>query len=173
MIGGLPAERVREIVDDLERIAWGDVGTESCSNAPATIDAEHGDDWCIELRFDAQTIIIEVVENAIIRFREDQASERIRLREDVPFRGSILTTLEPSAELAVWQKEVNIVRTDKVLCHTYDATMEASLTMVISRELRDTPAELGNLQLLANLAAKHGKEYLAQTRLQTIHKIGN
>ena len=64
---------------------------------------------------------------------EKCASHRRRFRENIPRRSVVFTALVTSTELSIWQKQVDVVAADIVLCQVDDCSHQALFTVVVAR----------------------------------------
>ena len=124
-----------KIGNDLTRVMVLNSRRVSSTNTIWSIDENHGNNGHVVLRFNRQTIIIQVVQECIVIGMEDGARNLLESREDVTSRGMILTTHATSTKLTSGVEKVNIVRSGVWLGHSNDGTIQRHFTVVIGRVL--------------------------------------
>ena len=105
----------------------------------------------------AKPIVVEELEERIVLDVEDRARHVLEPSENVTGRRGVLATLQPSTELARREEQVHVVRPRVVLGHGDDSAVEAHLAMVVRRVLRHVTGQLGDLDLVLELALEARK----------------
>ena len=109
-----------------------DVRAETRANAHAAIDEKHRHDRQIVLRLHDHTVIIEMLENTGILLAEELVRDALQIGEDVSRRSGILTAHQPRTKLPIWHKQIDVIRSDKVLSHAHNRATERCLAVVVS-----------------------------------------
>ena len=119
----------------------------SRTNAFGAIHQDERHDRVVEVRLDALTILIEIVQQRIVTFREHRSAHWVQASEDVTRARMILTALQARPKLTTRHEQVNVVRTDKVLRQVDDSHRQRGFTVVIGRVFGDVTAQLRNLDV--------------------------
>lgn len=80
-----------------------------------------------------------------------------------------LSYMVPGPKLSIWQKKINVVAADKVLCHSNDGTSKTLLTMMISRMLRYITGKLRNFGFFDKVPLERTEKDLPLARLEAIN----
>mmetsp|Transcript_18175 Transcript_18175/g.31716 ORF Transcript_18175/g.31716 Transcript_18175/m.31716 type:complete len:202 (-) Transcript_18175:1214-1819(-) len=113
-----------QIVDDVSGVEVRYRGAPARANALHAVDQDHGDDGAVPPGLDRHAVLVQKVQDLVVRGREDGPGDRGQAGVDVTRRGRILASLEPGTELALWDQEVDVVGPHEVLGHAHDGLRE-------------------------------------------------
>mmetsp|Transcript_62311 Transcript_62311/g.165389 ORF Transcript_62311/g.165389 Transcript_62311/m.165389 type:complete len:225 (-) Transcript_62311:763-1437(-) len=136
---GLLVNEQPDEFDDVSRVVVGQGCRPTCSDSISAVDQCHGDHWDIPLRLDGLAFLILKVEQRIVVGVEDEASDVLQPRVDVPCAGSILAALQACPELSRREQNVQIVGPNEGLRHAHNGTLQRSFTVMVGTVLRDVP----------------------------------
>lgn len=92
---------------------------------------------------------------------EKGKSAYLELCEDITRRGSVLTTHMPRAELANRRQQREIVAKHEILRHVDNGRVERLLAVVVAGMFSDVTGQLGDLDLLGQVALEARVQDLA------------
>ena len=111
------------------------------------------------------TIIIEVAENTHVLLAKDQVGDALEEGEDIPCRSTVLASHETRPELALRDKEIQIITADEILSHADNRGTQGCLTVMIGGVLGNVTGKLGYLHLGTKPSLETSKENLSLGRL--------
>ena len=111
-------------------VVW-DVCAPTRANTLTAVDQTHGNDRHIVLWLYELTIILDVGESMIIRFRIDKPCYLAEVSEDVSGACVIFTSLVSRTELTIGHEKIDVIRTYKILSHVDNGHGERHLAMMI------------------------------------------
>lgn len=133
----LSPDHALHVVDDVDRIETGNVCAPSSSDPLGPVDEHKGDDRQVEFRLDLLAVFVQVDTDAVVLDEEYVSCDLAEQCVQVPGAGRIVSTLkhkpvlsdaadeepfylESGSELAFWDKQIDIVRADVVVCQADD-----------------------------------------------------
>jgi hypothetical protein len=102
---------------------------------------------------------------------KDGPSYRLKRRENVTCRGCILSSHSSSSKLTGWRKQIDIVRTAKVLSEPDDSLLQRNFAMMVRRMFGNVSCQLGDFNLILEVALEAGVQNFALRRLETINNM--
>mmetsp|Transcript_100206 Transcript_100206/g.251233 ORF Transcript_100206/g.251233 Transcript_100206/m.251233 type:complete len:404 (-) Transcript_100206:1746-2957(-) len=162
-----------EILDDSQGVIVWDVCAPARTNAGRTIHQDHRDDGNIKVGFDFLAILVQVVEDCIIKGGENEAGERHQARVDVPGTGMVTAPLDACPKLPRWHQQVDVVGAHKVLRHGDDRAGERGLAVMVGAVLTDVAHELCDLHVRPQVPLEAAIQDFSLSRLEAIHDGGD
>lgn len=88
-----------DVVDDVARTEARNKSRPARANALGAVDEDHRDGWLVERWLNFHAFLLNLRQQSIIIFREDDPAQRIEVSEDVPGTGGLFSAHETCAKL--------------------------------------------------------------------------
>mmetsp|Transcript_19270 Transcript_19270/g.48231 ORF Transcript_19270/g.48231 Transcript_19270/m.48231 type:complete len:400 (-) Transcript_19270:1310-2509(-) len=137
------------------------------------IHKNHGNNGAVPARLNRHPVLLLVVEKSIVRGWVQNSSNCRQIREDVPRRSGVFSSLQPSTELAARDQQIDVVGPDKVLSQPDNRSHQRHFSVVVRRVLRNVACELRHFHLRLELPLEAAEEHLPLTGLEAVHDAGN
>ena len=167
-LGALVVEDAADVGDDVSRVVVGNGRGPACADAVGAVDQNQGQDWEVVLGFNHLAVLVEVVEERVIAFGENDAADGREPGENVTGGRVVLTALQAGTELAGGHQQVHVVAPDKILRQADDGGREAGLAVVVRGVLRDVAGELRNFDVGLELTLEAREEHLPLRGLEPV-----
>ena len=136
-----------DVLRNVPRVVVGNAGAPARADAVRAVQQDQGQHREVPLWLNALPVLVEVLEEPVVLLPEHAPGHGAQPGVDVPWRGTVLATLQPGAKLTAGVEQVDVVRPDKVLGEANDGAGEGLLAVVVRRVLGDVPSELGDLDV--------------------------
>lgn len=102
------------------------------SNSLRPVDEYHRKNGQIVVRLNVLTLFVLVLYHVVVLFLENISGQRVQFSKNVSRRSVVFSLFVSRTKLTQRFKDIEVIRTNKILSHRYDSPTQRHLPMVVS-----------------------------------------